>query len=146
MGLLGELHYVRSVPLFISYLAFRREAYPGETSGVLFHVPIDGNEYPAILALGEIGAEARLPLLIVVESGTTDQLTRNNAAQALLHSFYQSKMTDGIIYLRNAEKEIGPLGKRNLEASLAYLKTTPACLRHKEECASAFAEDISSSM
>ncbi len=133
------LSSVRNIPLLISYLSYHREEEPGEKEGFLLHPPIEGNEYPAVVALSRGTDETRVPLLVIIESDGTLQLERNNAAHAILLSFLKnSDFNGGIQYLRTAEATIGPSGKRNLESALKYLQTVPACIRFKQECSNAF--------
>jgi hypothetical protein len=133
------LSSVRNIPLLISYLSYHREEEPGEKEGFLLHPPIEGNEYPAVIALSRGTDETRVPLLVIIESDSTLQLERNNAAHAILLSFIKnSDFNGGIQYLRTAEATIGPSGKRNLESALKYLQTVPACIRFKQECSNAF--------
>jgi hypothetical protein len=135
IDLLSELRSTRSIPLLISYLAYRREEQPGEKEGILLHPLIEGNEYPSVTALAHVGNEARLPLLIVVESDGGSQLDRKNAAHSILLSFLtNSGVAGGVQYLEDAEMAIGPSGRRNLEDALKYLQTVPACIRFKGQC------------
>jgi len=138
INLLGELRSVQSIPLLVSYLSYHREEEPGEKAGFLIHPPIEGNEYPAVVALSRWTDEIRVPLLIIVESDNSSQLEKNNAAHAILLSFLKnSDFGGGIRYLQVAETTIGPSGKRNVESTLKYLQTVPACIRFKQECDSA---------
>jgi hypothetical protein len=133
------LSSVRNIPLLISYLSYHREEELGEKEGFLLHPPLEGNEYPAVVALSRGTDETRVPLLVIIESDGTLQLERNNAAHAILLSFLKnSDFNGGIQYLRTAEATIGPSGKRNLESALKYLQTVPACIRFKQECSNAF--------
>jgi hypothetical protein len=135
IDLLAELHSTLDIPLLISYLTYRREDAPGEKEGILLHPRIEGNEYPSVTALAHVGNEARLPLLIVVESDAGSQLEKNNAAHAILLSFLtNSGVAGGIRYFEDAGMAIGPSGRRNLEDALKYLQTVPACTRYKDQC------------
>jgi hypothetical protein len=139
INLLIGARSIRTIPLLISYLPYHREEEPGEKEGFLLHPPIEGNEYPAVVALSRWDDEVRIPLLVIIESDSSSQLERNNAAHAILLSFLKnSNFSGGIQFLRTAQATIGPNGKRNLESALKYLQSVPACIRFKQECASAF--------
>lgn len=138
IDLLSELRSARSIPLLISYLTYHREEQPGEKEGFLLHPRIEVDEYPSVTALAHLGSEARLPLLIIVESDAESRLKKNNAAHAILLSFRtNSGVADGIRYFEDAGMAIGPSGRRNLEDSLKYLQTVPACIRFKDQCSTA---------
>ena len=137
--ILSELRSVRNIPLLVSYLSYHREEEPGEKEGFLLHPPVEGNEYPAIIALSRWDDEVRIPLLIVIESDSSSQLERSNAAYAILLTFLKKPdFNGGIQFLRTAEATIGPNGKRNLESALKYLRSVPACIRSKQECDKSF--------
>jgi hypothetical protein len=139
INLLIGLHSVQNIPLLISYLSYHRELEEGEAAGFTLHPPIEGNEYPAVVALSVWAEDVRVPLLVVIESNASSELERNNAAHAILLTFLKnSEFNGGIQYLRASEAAIGPSGKRNIESALKYLQTVPACIRFKQECNNAF--------
>lgn len=133
--LLGELRPANTIPLLISYLSYHREQLPGEKDGFVMNTPIEGNEYPAIVALSQEGDDARIPLLVVVESEGSSQLERNNAAHAILATFLNDGgVSEGIKYLHNAATRSTPDSKKNVGSALAYLRGVPACLRSPQAC------------
>jgi len=102
----SEVRPQGAVPQLIRYLVFHKDPPPEESQGLILHPPIEGDDYPAVLALARIGAGARPLLLQVICSESTSTLARQNAAHAIVMSFLLEPEHDpgkGILYLRQAE-------------------------------------------
>ena len=126
-----------AIPQLIRYLAFRRDKYPDEGTGMLLHMPIEGDEYPAIVALARIGAGARPALLQAIESDVSSVTEKQNAAHAIGLSFmYEPDRNpgNGIAFLRDAERTADDRKKINLEQAVAFILTTRACQRYADKC------------
>lgn len=133
-----------AVPELIRYLTFQRDAPPEEAKGLFIQTRIEGDEYPAILALARIGKAARPQLLKVIESDRASETERNNAAHAIVLSFRQGASDDpgqSIRYIRDAEPRVDTASKNRLEQAVAYILTTPACsLNNSTSCKKAYQE------
>ena len=135
-----------AVPELIRYLTFHRVVPPEEAHGAILQVPIEGYEYPAILALANIGEPARPGLLGVIESDRASEMERQNAAHALVLNFRGREGNDpgqSIRYIRAAERFVDTPSKRRLEAAIDYILKTPACSRFAPKCTNAAQESSS---
>ena len=129
-----------AVPELIRYLTFHRIVPPEEAHGAILQVPIEGYEYPAILALANIGEPARPGLLGVLESDRASEMERQNAAHALVLNFRGREGNDpgqSIRYIRAAERSADAASKRRMEEGIAYILKTPACSRFAPKCTKA---------
>lgn len=134
---ISQLKDEAAVPELIRYLTFHRDAQPEEAKGILIQTRIEGDEYPAILALARIGEPSRSRLLRVIESNQASDIERQNAAHALVLSFLHPEGDDpgrAIRYIRGAESSVNTASKRRLEEGVAYILKTPACARFAGKC------------
>jgi len=125
----------RNIPLLISYLSFRRDDYLGEKEGFMTRAVVEGDRYPAVLALAETGHDAYIPLVMTVESASSTPLVRHNASHAILIGKRElSGLGSGLEYLRDAEVATNAEGKKAIEDALQFLLTVPTCALYKSEC------------
>jgi hypothetical protein len=88
----SQLRPVNAIPQLIRYLSFIRDKEDWEVTSVLgtsvrLHPPVEGDDYPAIVALARIGEPARVALLQTIESDKSSSTELNNAAHAIELSF-----------------------------------------------------------
>ena len=141
INVLSGLRSERGVPELIRHLEFRGEE-PAEWGGALMrlHPYVEGEEYPAVLALARIGEPARPLLLSFIQSSHRSEIKRNNAAHALALSFTQEPGGDpgrAVLLIRRAELTAGQKERPQLESALEYILASRVCERSAPRCADA---------
>jgi len=104
ISVLASLRYGKSIPELIRYLSFHTPPEWPNSDVLLLHSYVEGGNFPATVALAQMGEPARSALLTVIKSITSSTLERQNAAHAILLSFMYEERPDagkGILYLRN---------------------------------------------
>lgn len=137
IDVLSQLRSQAAVPQLVRYLQYQRPEGPGESSGFLLRPPIEGDRYPAVLALARVGASARGPLLRTIEEGTSSNLELQNAAHAIILSFLLGKEQDpaeGVAFLTAAVANTGKPSEKRLQKAIEYAVASPACRRVSPNC------------
>lgn len=140
IGVTSMLHSVSAIPQLIRYLSFKRDKESWESSTVKLRPTIEGNDYPALVALAGLGEQARVALVQTIESEKSSSTELNNAAHAIELSFvYEPERVPwkGILYLRSAETGASPGTQERLERAVSYILTTDSCSRFSTKCADA---------
>ncbi len=133
----GELRSKAAIQQLVRYLFFQKESPTEKHPTFQWHSPIEGEDYPAVLALAEIGAPARPVLLKVIESESASLLERQNAAHAIVMSFLSGPKSNpgkGILYLRQAKRNKSPVIAIRIDQMIHYTLTTRACTRFAPKC------------
>lgn len=136
----GELRSKASIPQLIRYLSFHKENPAARHPTFLLHPPIEGEDYPAVLALEQIGMPARIFLIKVVQSSSASAIERQNATHAIILSFLNEPQHDpgkGILYLRQAKVNEDPATVMRIDQMIKYALTTPVCTRFAPKCSNA---------
>jgi len=134
----SALRSSKAIPQLIRYLSFKKDEPPDVGNVVvLLHPPIEGEDYPAVVALARIGPPARIALLQTIESKSPAQIEFQNAAHAIALSFLHEPghaPGEAILYLREAEPEADAKARQNLEQAVSSILKTPACARAQSGC------------
>lgn len=142
----SELHSRAAIPELIRFLSFQKESLGEKQQAFALHLPIEGEDYPAVLALGNIGAPARANLLKVIQSDSASVLERQNATHAIILSFLNEPEHDpgkGIVYLKQAAVGADPAIQSRLNQVISYALTTQACTRFAPKCTDAMKQPLS---
>jgi hypothetical protein len=83
----SELRSQAAIPQLIRYLSFSKDLTVLEKHGFLLHPPLEGDDYPAVLALARIGTPARPALLQVMQSDSVSLLEQKER-RARNHSLF----------------------------------------------------------
>ncbi len=86
---LGDMKEADAIPAIVSYLDFHRAETDMEKMGFGGQLGTIGNDFPASLALAQIGKVALVPLAHVIGSGELSELARSNGIYTIsriLHS------------------------------------------------------------
>lgn len=137
ISVLSQLRSATGIPQLIRYLQYHRPLAPGEASGFFLHPQIEGNDYPAVLALARVGPDARESLLRVVESAGTSHLERRNAAHAIVLSYLLGKdrnPAEGVAFLKAAITRSDKASQGRLKEAIESAVGTPACKRVAPKC------------
>lgn len=140
IDLLSELRSKKAIPELIRYLSFERDRAPEENNGLFLHVPFEGYDQPAVLALARIAEPARVALLDTIKSDSAVLSLKQSAAHALALSFlYDPEQNPGkaILYLRDTERNTDNNTRAKLEQAVSYVLNTQACKRFASKCTEA---------
>jgi len=132
-----QFRSTQAIPELVRYLSFHRNKYPEEDSPAVIRLYVEGNEYPAIVALAHLGPAIRQPLLEAIESIASSNTIVQNAGHAIALSFGNENEKDpgkAIIFLRDAESSANDLTKQRLEQAVAFILKTPQCKRLAAKC------------
>jgi hypothetical protein len=94
---LGEAKVEEAIPMLVDYLDFERPETEMEKMGIGGALGTIGNDFPAVLALAQMGRAALPALVKVVESGTGSTQAHKNGIYTIMKIF--NRQASGIQFL-----------------------------------------------
>jgi hypothetical protein len=143
----GELRSKAAIPQLVRYLSFYKGSPAEKHPTFLLHPFIEGEDYPAVLALASIGVPARSVLLNVIESESASLIERQNATHAIVLSFLSGTKPDpgkAILFLRSSKTHSDTATQKRVDQMIGYALTTHACVRFAPKCADATKQPVPS--